>query len=85
MPTADWAAFFTIVNSQRVDNGQNTLSEADPDLYAIYYSSNYHNDFHDITSGGSGECQAGPGYDLATGIGSYRANALSPALVADPN
>jgi len=85
VPTADWASFFTLVNSQRVNDGKTTLSGSDPDMYAIYYSSSYLNDFHDITSGGSGECQAGPGYNLAAGIGSYKANDLSTSLVADPN
>ena len=27
----------------------------------------------------------GPGYDLVTGIGSYQANVLAPALAAEPN
>jgi subtilase family serine protease len=69
-PTADWAAFFTLVNSLRVSAGKSTLSQGDPDMYAIYYSNNYLADFNDITSGGGGECQAGSGYDLASGIGS---------------
>lgn len=85
VPTADWAAFFTLANSLRVSAGKSTLSQGDPDMYGIYYSSSYLDDFHDITTGGGGECQAGPGYDLATGIGSYHANSLAPALAADPN
>jgi subtilase family serine protease len=78
---ADWGAFFTLVNSQRVIDGASTLSQAAPDMYTIYYSSNYPTDFHDITCGSG----AGPGYDLATGIGSYKANNLFTALVADTN
>ncbi len=85
VPTADWAAFFTLANSLRVGAGKNTLSQADPDMYTVYYSSNYLTDFHDITSGGSGECAAGPGYDLATGIGSYKASSLATSLAADTN
>lgn len=81
VPTADWGAFFTLVNSQRVIDGTSTLSQAAPDMYAIYYSSDYLSDFHDITCGSG----AGPGYDLATGIGSYRANTLFSSLVADTN
>jgi len=81
LSTPDWASFFTIVNSLRAGQGKGTLSQAAPDLYAIYYSSDYLTDFHDITSGSG----AGPGYDLATGIGSYQVNNLAPALVADPN
>ena len=85
----DWAAFFTLVNSARLAAGKSTLSQAAADLYSIYYSSNYTLDFHDITSGNNGgcgsECNAGPGYDLVTGIGTYQANILAAALVADPN
>jgi subtilase family serine protease len=85
----DWASFITLVNSQRAENSQPLLSQAALDLYNAYYSSNYDNLFHDITSGSNGscglDCNAGIGYDLVTGIGSYQANTLFPALVADPN
>ncbi|MGA2906057.1 MAG: S53 family peptidase [Candidatus Korobacteraceae bacterium] len=88
--TPDWAAFFTLVNSQRVNLGLPTLSQAIQQLYTIYYSSNYLTDFHDITSGTNSSilcgspCIAGIGYDLVTGIGSYQANQLCPALVPSP-
>lgn len=85
VPTVDWASFFTLVNSLRAIHNKSTLSQADPDLYTVYNSSSYLTDFHDITSGGSAPCQAVPGYDLATGIGSYQANHLYSPLVADPN
>jgi len=85
----DWAAFFTLVNSARVAAGKSTLSQAAADLYSIYYSGNYASDFHDITSGNNGacgsECNAGPGYDLVTGMGTYQANSLYAPLVAAPN
>jgi subtilase family serine protease len=85
----DWASFFTLVNSARVLAGKPVLSQAAQDLYNIYYSNNYNTDFHDITSGNNGgcglDCNAGTGYDLATGIGSYKANNLFAPLVADPN
>jgi subtilase family serine protease len=85
----DWASFFTLVNSMRASQGKGTLSQAAQDLYTIYYSANYLTDFHDITTGNNGncgsECNAGPGYDLVTGIGTYQANVLAPALVADPD
>jgi subtilase family serine protease len=87
--TPDWASFFTLVNSMRVSQDKPLLSQAAQDLYTIYYSSNYLTDFHDVTMGSDGncgsECDAGPGYDLATGIGSYQANNLITALVAEPN
>jgi len=82
VPTADWAAFFTLVNSLRASQGKSTLSQTDPDMYTIYYSNNYLTDFHNVSQGG---CGAEPGYNLSTGIGSYQANNLAPALAADPN
>jgi subtilase family serine protease len=85
----DWASFFTLVNSLRAGQGKGTLSQAAYDVYQIYYSGNYSNDFHDITMGSNGncgsQCNAGTGYDLVTGIGTYRANILVNALVADTN
>jgi len=87
--TPDWASFLTLVNSVRATQGKGVLSQTAQDLYAIYYSSNYLSDFHDITTGSNGncgaQCNAGPGYDLITGIGSYQANNLIMALVADTN
>jgi len=85
----DWAAFLTIVNSLRAAQGKGTLSQAAYDLYQAYYSANYTTDFHDITTGNNGncgsQCNTAPGYDLVTGIGTYQANNLAPALVADTN
>jgi subtilase family serine protease len=88
--TPDWGSFFTLVNSQRVAQGGTTLSQAASDLYTLYYNpTDYAADFHDITSGTNGscglDCTAQVGYDLVTGIGTYQANTLYPALVADPN
>jgi subtilase family serine protease len=82
--TSDWAAFFTLVNSVRAGQGNGPLSQPAADLYAIYNSSDYANDFHDIRSGGNG-CLAEPGYDLGSGIGSYQANNLYSTLAAEPN
>lgn len=88
--TPDWASFFTLVNSQRVTNGGTTLSTAAEDLYTLYYNStDYATDFHDITVGNNGgcglDCDAQVGYDLETGIGTYQAQNLWAALVADSN
>jgi subtilase family serine protease len=89
LASPDWASFFTLVNSARVAAGKPLLSQAAQDLYNLYYSNNYSADFHDITTGTNGNCgllcQAGPGYDVVTGIGSYQANSLFTPLVEDPN
>lgn len=85
----DWASFCTLVNSLREGRGKGTLSQAAYDVYQVYYSGNYSGNFHDITMGSNGncgsQCNAGTGYDLVTGIGTYRANALINALVAATN
>ena len=85
----DWGSFFTLVNSLRAAAGEPLISQGALDLYNAYYSSNYDNLFHDIISGTNGncglDCDTEVGYDLVTGIGSYQANTLYSALVADPN
>ena len=85
----DWASFMTLVNSLRAAAGNPLFSMAAQDLYTLFYSGNYHTDFHDITVGNNGncgaQCMSGPGYDLVTGIGTPQANNLYIPLVADPN
>ena len=47
------------------------LGDLNPYLYAIYGDeAEYNNDFHQVTYGYNGEYQAGPGYNLVTGMGS---------------
>ena len=77
-----WAGLIAIVNQGRVADGGATLnSGSNPmqTLQALY--SLPAGDFHDITSGYNG-FNAGPGYDLVTGLGSPFANLLIPGLVA---
>jgi len=85
----DWAAFATIGNSLRANHGKDTFSQFAYDLYQVYYSGNYSTNFHDITTGNNGgcgsQCNAAPGYDLATGIGTFKANVLVNSLAAATN
>jgi len=85
----DWAAFATLANSVRANHGKGTFSQFASDLYQIYYSSNYAANFHDITTGNNGncgsQCQTATGYDLVTGVGTFKANVLVNSLAADPN
>jgi len=78
-----WAGLIAIANSSRVAAGKTNLTQPQFDLYP-----DAETDYHDITSGSNGscgaECNAGPGYDFVTGIGSPKANLLIPALVAAP-
>jgi subtilase family serine protease len=77
-----WAALFAIVNSMRAGSGKSPLSSTNTALYALGSSANY----YDVTSGTNGNCgaicTATAGYDYVTGIGSPKATALIPALVA---
>jgi len=75
-----------LADGTSIGNGGTSLSTStvQSTLYGIYNSANYGNDFHDITTGNNGFA-AGVGYDLATGIGSPKANTLVPALAAAGN
>jgi hypothetical protein len=79
-----WGAFVAIADQARAAQGvpPGPLSSAGV-LSALYTaassSSTYPTDFNDITKGSNG-ASAVPGYDLATGLGSPKANALISAL-----
>jgi subtilase family serine protease len=71
-----WAGVFALANEARAKSGKGPIGFANDDLYAIYNSSRYGSDFHDITVGNNtlvgapvAGYSAGTGYDLATGIG----------------
>jgi subtilase family serine protease len=77
-----WSALIAIVNSMRVADGKPILSGANVPLYLAANSEGY----NDITSGPKNGkcgvlCEAGPGYDYLSGLGSPKANVLIPALV----
>jgi hypothetical protein len=77
-----WAALVTLADQGRASLGQAPLtgsSQTLPALYALAQSS-YGTYYHDVTRGSNGY-SARPGYDLVTGLGSPKANALVPALV----
>lgn len=77
-----WAALFAIANTQRATS----LTGLDP----VYNAANtyYSSAFHDITTGSNGTCgslcNAGPGYDFVTGLGSPVAQNLISDLVSQP-
>ena len=73
-----WAALIAIADQGRAASGLGTLNGASQTLAAIYAAPAA--DFHDITSGSTQFESAGPGYDLATGLGSPVANLLIPYL-----
>jgi subtilase family serine protease len=78
-----WAGYVALANQQLAADGYPTLGFIDPYLYSFGVGSNYHTDFHDITSGTSGSYSAVAGYDLVTGWGSPNGQGLINALVGE--
>jgi hypothetical protein len=83
-----WAALIALANASSACNGA-PIGFADPGLYNAAASA-YGSDFHDPTSGtndmtgtNGGQFAAGPGYDMATGLGSPNGSALATGLCSD--
>jgi subtilase family serine protease len=83
-----WAALLALTNASAACNGV-SVGFANP---ALYYAAGtaYSTDFNDITSGNNdmtgsnfGEFAAGPGYDMASGLGSPDGSALASSLCTD--
>lgn len=78
-----WSALTAIANSMRAEQGKGTIGGSF--LNVVYQNPLA---FHDITEGSNGtcgaECNAGPGYDFVTGLGSPNAVLVVSALVAAP-
>ncbi len=65
-----WSAITSLVNQA----AGHPLGQMNPRLYALYGTSAYSNDFHDVTQGNNAffgpGFNAGTGYDIPTGLGS---------------
>jgi hypothetical protein len=74
-----WASIVALVNQSRSTplSSNNLTSRTE---YNAAVGSLYGSNYHDITTGSNGH-SAGPGYDLATGIGSPQVNNLVPWLI----
>ncbi len=83
-----WAGIAALANEARANLGKGLIGNINPTLYSIYHSARYAADFHDITVGddtlvgSSIGYSAGPGYDLASGIGSPIVDQLIVDLAA---
>lgn len=76
-----WAGFTALVNQQRAAAGKGPIGFLNPPVYQIGASAAYSADFHDITTGTNLYYPATPGYDNATGWGSFVGDALLSTLV----
>jgi kumamolisin len=77
-----WAGFTTLVNQRLASLNEQSLGAANPILYPIAHSNAYGTDFHDVIAGNNLYYNAGPGYDDATGWGSFVADKLLIALAS---
>ncbi len=84
-----WAAFTTLANEQRIKNGSGLnglIGFANPLIYSIGKSANYSKGFHDIADGSTNLFySATPGYDNATGWGSFNGAGLLPLFAKAPD
>jgi subtilase family serine protease len=85
-----WAGFMALVNQQAAAEGLPSIGFANPVIYAIGKGSSYNSCFHDITSGNN-ENPLSPtaftavtGYDLCTGWGTPKGQALINAMCSTP-
>lgn len=80
-----WAALVAIANSMRVATRKANLAGANTILYSLA-KANIGTYFHPVTQGTNGSCglmcDAEPGYDYVTGLGTPPVNALISALAA---
>ncbi len=81
LATPLWAGMAAIIDQGRAAAGGKSIGSTTmlSDLYEL--DNLAPGDFHDVTQGNNGY-QAGPGYDLVTGLGTPKANLLFPALAA---
>ncbi len=76
-----WAGFTALANQGRAALGKPPVGFLNPVLYQIGASAVYGSNFHDITAGTNLYYPAGPGYDNASGWGSFIGSALLSTLV----
>jgi sugar lactone lactonase YvrE len=74
-----WAAWCALINQSRSVEGKTPLGALNPRIYKLMGTAA----FRDITTGGNSVYQAGPGYDLTTGIGVPNVAALLATLNDD--
>ncbi|MBO0767680.1 MAG: putative Ig domain-containing protein [Solirubrobacterales bacterium] len=80
-----WAAVFALADASK-DCGGSSIGFANPALYRAAAAGSYFNDVtsgnNDYTGTNNGSYPAGPGFDMASGLGSPNATALAGELCA---
>lgn len=76
-----WAGMTALMNEYLVRNGGNPIGELNPILYEIAEGARLPA-FRDVTLGGNAVDDAGPGYDLVTGLGTPDVDHLAQDILA---
>jgi hypothetical protein len=76
--TPQWAGLLAIADQGRALAGKPALTDAASAVYGLPASAS-----HDVTAGGNGAVNAGPGYDRITGRGSPYADRVVSGLVGN--
>ncbi len=88
LSTPTWAGFCALINQARANSSiaaiQSPVGLLGPHIYPLGGTNN----FRDMTTGNNGNYNAGPGYDLVTGLGVPNvyalAQSLAPGWIAQP-
>lgn len=65
-----WASIATDTNGYLASQGKSLLGNVNAELYTLFNTSQPFKAYHDVTTGNNLHYNAGPGYDVASGIGS---------------
>ncbi len=76
-----WAGLIAVVNQYLTDRGEGRVGDLNPQLYEIAEGAKLPA-FHDVVRGGNAVNDAGPGYDLVTGLGTPDVMNLAEDLAA---
>lgn len=76
-----WAGIIALANQEALADGKPVVGFINPALYALAGTGAYTSDFHDETSGTSGDYKCTPSFDLVTGLGSPQGQTFIDALV----
>ena len=74
-----WAGFSAMINQARANLGLGSNGLLGPKIYPL----NGTNSFRDVTGGNNGTYNAGPGYDLCTGLGVPNVASFIQAIISD--
>ncbi len=77
-----WAGSMTLIDQYLQSQGKAIVGSANPVLYSLFNTSQQSSPFHDVSSGNNLHYNAGPGYDMASGIGSPDVNNIAHDLAS---